>query len=180
LYDQDPFIVLTISGTLFMSASFCPEALRTIGYDLDLRGIKTFLIRCEVDLFVVDGGYQSPPAPTPVSLYYASNDIEQLDRKARERNDHLSPVKDFLSLSQILWAVATYVIAKGGRLIRVSNNDGTERMPVVNIEYETVQGDRVVDDLTGSAIYELSVSVYKLKGTSSIKDIRYTRFSVLQ
>jgi len=64
-----------------------------------------------------------------VSLYYASNDIEQLDRKARERNDHLSSVKDFLSLSQILWAVATYVIAKGGRLILVSNNDGN--IPIV-------------------------------------------------
>lgn len=163
-----------------MSASFCPEALRTIGCDLELRGIKTFLIRCEADLFVVDGGYQSPPAPTPVTLYYASNDIEQLDRKARERNDHLSPGKDFLSSSQILWTVATYVITKGGRLLCVSNNDGTEKMLVVKIEYETVHGDRVVDDLTGSGIYELCVSVYKLKGTSSIKNIRYTRFSALQ
>ena len=162
------------------TANFCAEALWTIGHDLQLRGIKTFLVRCESDLFVVEGGYQSPPAITPVTLHYGPGDIKQLDRNSRERNDHLSPVKDFLSLSQILWAVATYVIAKGGRLIRVSNNDGTERMPVVNIEYETVQGDRVVDDLTGSAIYELSVSVFKLKGTSSIKDIRYTRFSVLQ
>ena len=38
-----------------MSVSFCPEALRTIGHDLDWRGIRTFLIRCEGNLFVVDG-----------------------------------------------------------------------------------------------------------------------------
>ena len=161
-----------------MSVSFCPEALRTIGHDLDWRGIRTFLIRCEGNLFVVEGGYQSPPAVTPVSLYYALSDIERLDCEARERNDHLSPVKDFLSLAEILWAVATYVSSKQGRLLTISNTASTGTMPVLKIEYETVQGDRVVDDLTGSAIYELCISMYKLRGTSSISS-RYTRFSVL-
>ena len=52
-------------------------------------------------------------------------------------------------------------------------------MPVLKIEYETAQGDRVVEDLTGSAIYELCISMYKLRGTSSINGSRYTRFSAL-
>src|ERR1700752_1309935 len=98
-----------------MSISLCSTALRTIGHDLDSRGIRTFLIQCEVNLFVVEGGYQSPPAVTPVSLHYVLSDIERLDREARERNDHLSPVKDFLSLAEILCAVATYVSSKQGR-----------------------------------------------------------------
>jgi hypothetical protein len=162
-----------------MSGSFCSEALRIIGEDLDLRGIKTFLIRCEADLFVVDGGYQSPPAPTPVSLYYTANDIENLDRKARERNDHVSAVKDFLSLSHILWAVATYVLSKGGRLLNVSNKVSTEKMPVLNIEYETAHGHRVVENLIGSSIYELCVNVYKIRARSTVNYNRYTRFSTL-
>ncbi len=159
-----------------MSAIFFSEALRTIGQDLELRGIKTFLIRCEAELYVVEAGYQSPPAPTPVTLHYTLDDIEQLDRKARERSDRDSAVKDFLSLSQILWAIGSYVTNKGARLLSVSNNASTERMPVVRIEYETVQGDRVVDDRTGSAIYELCVSVYKLRGTLNSNNVRYTRF----
>lgn len=53
-------------------------------------------------------------------------------------------------------------------------------MPVVKVEYETVQGDRVVDYLNGSAIYELCVSVYKLTRAADIKDTRYNRFSALQ
>jgi hypothetical protein len=159
-----------------MSAIFCPEALRTIGQDLELRGIKTFFIKCEADLYVVEAGYQSPPAPTPVTLHYNLDDIEQLDRKARERSDRDSTVKDFLTLSQILWAIGSYVTSKGARLLSVSNNASTERMPVVKIEYETVQGDRVVDDRTGSAIYELCVSVYKLRATANINNTPYTRF----
>jgi len=163
-----------------MSAVFCPEALRTIGQDLKLRGIKTFLIKCEADLYVVEAGYQSAPAPTPVTLHYTLDDIEQLDREARERNDRDRAVKDFPSLSQMLYAIGSYVTGKGARLRSVSNIASTERMPVVKIEYETVQGDRVIDDRTGSSIYELCVSVYKLRGTSNINNIRYTRFRALQ
>jgi hypothetical protein len=162
-----------------MSAIFCSD-LRTVGQDLEFRGIKTFLIRCAAGLYVVEAGYQSPPAPTPVTLHYTLDDIEQLDRETRERDDRDSAVKDFLSLSQILWAIGSYVTSKGARLLSVSNSASTERMPIVRIEYETVQGDRVVDDLSGSAIYELCVSVYKLRGTSRINSIRYTRFSALR
>jgi hypothetical protein len=160
-----------------MPTSFCSEALRTIGYDLEFRGIKTFCIRCDADLFVVEGGYQSPPAVTPVTLHYSSSDIEQLERKAREKNDHVSAVKDFSSLSQILWAIGTYVTVKEARLLTVSNTFSTETRPIVKIEYERDQGDRVVEDLAGSAIYQLCVSVYKLRG--SIKKILNTRFSTL-
>jgi hypothetical protein len=162
-----------------MPISLCSAALRTIGHDLDWRGIRTFLIRCEANLFVVEGGYQSPPAITPVSLYYALSDIERLEREARERNDHLSPVKDFLSLSQIFWAIGTYVSGKQGRLRSISNTASTGTMPVLKIEYETLQGDRLVDDLTGPAIYELCIRIYRLRGTLSIDSSRYTRFSAL-
>ena len=163
-----------------MSIGSSSEALCTIGHDLDLRGMKTFAIRCEADLFVVDAGYQSPPATTPATLHYTSDDIEQLDRKAQERNDHVPAVRDLLSLSQILWAIGTYVTSKGARLLVVSNAASTEKMPVVTIEYETFQGDRVVDDLKGSAIYELCISIYKLRGASAVNNFRYKRFSALQ
>ena len=166
--------------TTAISASFCAEALRIIGHDLQLRGIKTFLVKCESDLFVVEGGYQSPPAITPVTLHYGPGDIKQLDRKARERNDHLSAGQDFLTLSKILWAIGTYVTGGGSRLLSISNTTSTETMPVVKLEYETTQGDRVIDHLKGSALYELCFNVYKLRGTSSINTIRYTRFSALQ
>jgi hypothetical protein len=161
-------------------ANSCADALHTIGHDLQLRGIKTFTISCEADFFVVEGGYQSPPAITPVTLHYALDDLEQLDRKSQERNDHLSAAKDLLGLAKILWAIATYVNGKGSRLLSVANTNSTETMPVIKVEYETVQGATVVDYFTGSAIYELCISVYKVKGTSSIKNIRYTRFSALQ
>lgn len=162
-----------------MSAKLGSQALSIVGSDLEFRGIKTFFMRCEDDLFVVEGGYQSPPAVTPVTLHYAPNDIEQMKCKPREENDRVLANKDFLGLSQILWAIGTHVTAKGCRLISVSNTSSTEAVPTIKIEYESVY-ERFVEDVTGSAIYELSVSAYKMRGTSSIDNIRYTRFSHLQ
>jgi hypothetical protein len=161
-----------------MSMRLSSEVLRTIGHDLDLRGIRTFLIRFQGDLFIVEGGYQAPPAVTPVTLHYTSQDIERLDYEAQERNDHLSRQKDFLSLAEILWAVAIYVSSKQSHLMSISNTESTPTMPFLTVEYQTAQSDRVVDVLRGSAIYELCINIYKLRGTST-KTSRYTRFSDL-
>lgn len=157
------------------------EALRTLGEDLDLRGIRTFAIKCEANLFVVDAGYQSPPAATPVTLHYSPNDIEQLDRKARERGDDLSATRSFIYLSEILSSIATYVGNNGAHLLTLSNIASTETMPVIDIEYERVQSDRMFERLTSSAIYALCVRDHKRRGRRpDLNDNRYTRFSSLQ
>jgi hypothetical protein len=164
-----------------VSPSFTPEALRSIGEDLELRGIRTFLMRCEADFFIVEGGYQSPPAATPVSLHYSLKDIAELDRKARERNDCLSGTRSFIYLPEILLALENYVQDKGAHLLSVSNIASTETMPLIDIEYETVQGDLAVDRLTSAAIYALCVRDHKRKGRrQDLNDNRYTRFSSLQ
>ena len=162
-----------------LSANASSDALRAIGSDLDLRGIKTFHIECKPGLFVVEAGYQSPPAATPITLHYTSDDIEQLNRKLEENNDRASAAKDFLALSQILWAIGAYVENKGDRLLSISNTASTEMMPAINIEYQTAEGDRVVDSRRGSAIYEFCVNVYKAKTKSNPNNPRYTRFSTL-
>ena len=147
-----------------MSAIAWLKALRAIGQDLEMRGVKTFVVRCEADRYVVEAGYQSPPAPTPFILHYTSDDIEQLDREAQKRDEIDSGVKEFLSLSQILPAIGSYVARKGARLLSVSNNAlMAEAVPFIAIEYETAEGERVVDHRTVSAIYDMCVRFYKLR-----------------
>ena len=164
-----------------MRKSFNSNALRSVGADLDLRGIKTFAIRCEDDLLVVDGGYQSPPAPTPVTLHYTRKDIEDLDRKARERNDLLSVTRSFANLSEILPAIETYVRDKGAGLLTVSNLSSTDNVALIEIQYETMENDRVVELLSGTAIHALCVRAYKRESQRrNPDDSRYTRFSSLQ
>jgi hypothetical protein len=163
-----------------MHTDFTSKALGTIGQDLDLRGLKTFSIRCEDGLFVIDAGYQSPPASTPVTLHYGRKDIEQLERNAEERCDHLSATRKFIYLSEILSAIATYVADKTGHLLTLSNTASGETTPVIDIEYMTIQGDRMVEHLTAADVYALCIQSYKRRQRQATNDIRFTRFSSLQ
>src|SRR5687768_13997264 len=163
-----------------MSPIVMVDALRSIGDDLELRGIKTFRIRCEKEFFAVDGGYQSPPAATPVSVYYSQNDIGELNRKAGERNDLYSSARAFIYLPEILYAIASYVRDKGARLLSLSNTASTDAIMIIDFEHETAEGHRLLDRLTGSAIYVLCVREHKRRERKqNFGGLRYSRFSSL-
>ena len=147
-----------------MPAVSYSEILRVIGQDLEIRGIKAFDLRDEGERIFVQCGYQDPPAATPVTLYYTPTDIEELEPQGVEKRGQPSKQGDFFTLSQTLRAIGGYVDQKKARLIRLSNNDCPGADVVFRIEYETRERERVVDDRSGSAIYDLCVNMYKRRG----------------
>jgi hypothetical protein len=140
------------------------EILRVIGQDLETRGIKAFDIRADGERILVQCGYQDPPATTPVTLYYAPTDIEELRLQGEEKRGQFSGQRDFFTLSQTLRAIGGHLDQQKARLIRLSNNDFPKADVVFRIEYETRERERVVDDHSGSAIYDLCVNMYKRRG----------------
>jgi len=143
------------------------EILRVIGQDLETRAIKAFDIRDEGERIFVQCGYQVPPAATPVTLYYTPKDIEELKPQGAEKRGQPSKPGEFFTLSQTLRAIGGYVDQKKARLLRLSNNDCPGAEVVFRIEYQTRQGERLVDDRSGSAIYDLCVNMYKRRGKSA-------------
>lgn len=143
------------------------NALRCIGQDLDLRGLRTLDITINGMDYVVRCGYQAPPAEMPVTLHYTSADLEELDRSWREKRGRSSSPKEFVSLVQILRAIGGYLDKGGARLIRIANNQTSGSDPVYTVEYETSDGESVVDDREGAAIYDMCVSMYKQRGRSN-------------
>ena len=161
-----------------MLAINTPDALRAIGQDLDLRGLKTFSIRCDSHLVVVEAGYQPPPAAMPVTIHYCAKDVEELNRKAQESSDYLSATRSFIYMSEMLAAIGTYVETKEGRLVSVSNTASSEAAPVIDIEYDTARGDRIFQRLSGGDVYALSVRKHKRKQQSQARnELRFSRFS---
>ena len=136
-------------------------ALRCIGQDLEGRGLRTFDVISDTSGYIVLAGYQPPPAPMPVSLQYTPADILELDRAGREQRGTSSATKEFVSLVQILRAIGGYLDKNQARLIRISNNEAPGSSPSFSVEYETKEGERIVDDRDGSAIYDMCVSMYK-------------------
>ena len=147
-----------------MPAESYSEILRVIGQDLEIRGIKAFDIRDEGERILVQCGYQVPPAATPVTLYYTPRDIEELKPQGEEKRGQPLKPEDFFTLSQTLRAIGGYVDQKKARFLRLSNNDCPGADVVFRIEYETRERERLVEDRSGSGIYDLCVNMYKRRG----------------
>ena len=141
-------------------------ALRCIAQDLEIRGLKTFDIRSEGDEYAVLAGYQEPPALMPVAIRYSLPDILDLDDSGEERRGQAPPAREFLNCVQVLRTIGGYLDKNEARLIRISNNDATAKDSTFRVEYETRDGQSVVDDRAGSAIYDLCVMMYKQRGRS--------------
>ena len=82
-----------------MPAVSCSKILRVIGQDLEIRGIKAFDIRNEGRKISSSVGI-SPPAATPVTLYYTPRDIKELRPQEEEKRGQSSePERFFYSFS---------------------------------------------------------------------------------
>jgi hypothetical protein len=138
--------------------------LRTIGQDLESRDIKAFIISREGNRFNVEGSYQNPPAPTPINLEYSFSEIGELDSERGQKREEITLREDFFTVAQTLRAIGGYIDKKGGRLMRVSNNECAGSEASFRIEYESSEGNRVIEDRNAAAIYDICVTMYKLRG----------------
>jgi hypothetical protein len=139
-------------------------ALRSIGQDLERRGLKTFDICFEGGEFIALCGYQAPPAATPVELKYRPSDIEELDQQGSENRGKAAPPKDFLNQPQIFRTIGGFLDRNEAQLVRLANNDPRAKDSTFVVEYTSRDGEHVVDDHAGAAIYDMCVSMYKQRG----------------
>jgi len=137
-------------------------ALRCIGQDLERRGLKSFDIRLEGHEYVAECGYQEPPSPMPVSIRYRSADVEDLDRIGESKRGGTLPAAEFINQAQIFRTIGAYLDKSESLLLRVTNNCGPESL--IRVEYLTRDGEHVLDDRAGSAIYDMCVQMYKQRG----------------
>lgn len=142
----------------------CATALRCIGQDLEQRGLKSFDVRLEGTSYVAQCGYQDPPSPMPVTIEYTFKDLNDLDRSGEGKRGKSSSSKEFLNQVQIFRTIGNYIDKNEALLVRITNNDAAGRDSLFKVEYLTQDGERVVDDRAGSAIYDMCVTMYKQRG----------------
>lgn len=150
-------------------------ALRCIAQDLEIRSLRTFDIRTEGNEYVVLAGYQEPPAVMPVAIRYSLSDIIELNASREEERGQAPAGKDFLNGVQVLRTIGGYLDKNDARLIRISNNDAPAKDSTFRVEYETRNGERVIEDRAGSEIYDLCVVMYKQRGRAGARTARRRR-----
>ena len=139
-------------------------ALRCIGQDLERRAIKAFDIQFDGSEYRAHCSYQEPPATTPVTLTYTVADLGESDQVGEDRRGAETPAQDFLNLVQIFRTIGGYLDRNEARLVRITNNEPLSNASPCKVEYVTREGERIVDDRAGSAIYDMCVVMYKRRG----------------
>lgn len=140
------------------------NTLRCIGQDLNRRDFKIFDIGLEGDRYVVRGGYTAPTATFPVSIHYSVADLKQLESAGQEKRGQTPSPENFLNLEQVLRAFGGYLDGIEARLIRLTNSESHGNSHSYKLEYETMHGERKVEDHSTATVYDMCVSMYKQRG----------------
>jgi hypothetical protein len=142
------------------------RTLRCIAQDLERRGLKTFDIRLlqKGNEYVVEGGYQEPPSPTPVTIHYTLKDLDELEEAGAAKRGTPASAKEFLNQIQIFRSIGGYLDKNEAKLIRITNNATAGKDSIFKVEYVTRDGEPMIDDRAGSALYDMCVSMYKQRG----------------
>ena len=137
------------------------SALRCIGQALQNQDIEVFDIKSYANSFHIQGGDPNPPYTDLIELDFSSEDITILDREGQARRGQSTDDVRFDSVAEILRAVGDYIDSKRVYLRRINNSSSMADQPVVEIEYETRDGDSRSENLAVSFIREGAVQMYK-------------------
>jgi hypothetical protein len=131
-------------------------ALRCIGQDLVQRGLRTFDIKREGSHFIALCGNLEPPAAMTETIRYSPADIEFLDRSGESQRGENTD-KKFLHQAQMLRAIGDFLDKYDSALIHITNNAVQLEESLFRVEYVTREGEHIVDDSPGSAIFDMCV-----------------------
>jgi len=131
-------------------------ALRCIGQDLVGRGLRTFEIKPEGSHFIAVCGDSQIPANATETIRYTPADIEFLDRAGESQRGKRTE-KEFLHQAQMLRAIGDYLDKYDSTLIRITQNDKPSTECPFCVEYSTREGEQVIDDRPGTAIFDMCV-----------------------
>jgi len=143
------------------------RVLRTLGQALETRGIDLFDLRCNQNDFYLQCGDPTPPYLSLVELRYSLGDLNDLDLDARAHRGSSFKFVNFEGLPEILRAVGRRLEEKDGQLVRICNSDPSVPQSSIELEYQTRDGRKHVEDLHGAALGDDAMHMYKERLRSS-------------
>ena len=135
--------------------------LRCIGQSLEAMQLKALEIKTHGDDLVVQAWNRGASMAMDLEKVYAPDDVSALEAEGRAKRKAFAGPPDLLSLSQILRLAGNYVDRMGGRLLRVSWQDQSEKIQSITVQWEPAQPGRKPGEAPLATIEELCIHVYK-------------------
>jgi hypothetical protein len=141
-------------------------ALRCIAQDLAWRGLKDFTIKRDGSHFIVSSNPRNGIAAAPGGVRYTPADIEIMDRSGETRRGNQAS-EEFMHRAQILRAVGDYLDKYNSTLTSITYNDIASEESPLRVEYITREGEHVIDDRPGAALFDMCVLMFQKRSQMS-------------
>ena len=135
--------------------------LRCIGQSLEGMQLKALEVKTHGDDLVVQAWNRGGSMAMDLEKVYSPEDVRALEAEGRAQRKPFAGPPDLLSLSQILRLAGNYVDRMGGRLLRVSWQDQSEKIQSITVQWEPSQPGRKPGEGPLTTIEELCIHVYK-------------------
>ena len=150
------------------------HVLRCVGQTLESMDLKAIEVKTHGEDFIVQIWNKGTSASMDAEKHYTPAEIKQLEIEARSTRRSSASPANLLSLSQVLRLAGNYVDRVGGRLLRVSWQDQSEKIQSITIQYEPTPSDRSEPgELQIAIIEELCVHVYKQRKKIAMGSDKY-------
>jgi hypothetical protein len=135
--------------------------LRCIGQSVEMIDVKAVEVKTHGEDFIVQAWNRGTSMAMDLEKIYTPEDIRQLEIEGRKKRRPFSGPPHLLSLSQVLRWGGNYVDRMGGRLIRVSWQDQSDRIQALTVQWELVQPGKQPSESQTATIDELCIHIYK-------------------
>lgn len=146
--------------------------LRCIGQTLEAMQLKAVEIKTHGEDLIVQAWHRGTSMAMDLEKVYSPEDVRTLDIEGRAKRKGFTEPPDLLSLSQILRLAGNYVDRIGGRLLRVSWQDQSERIQSITVQWENVQPAREGLESSLATVEELCIHVYKQRKKMNLSSER--------
>lgn len=148
--------------------------LRCIGQSVETMDLKAIEVRTHGDDFIVQAWHRGTSMAMDLEKHYTPDDIRKLEVEGRKRRQPFAGPPNLLSLSQVLRWGGNYVDRMGGRLLRVSWQDQSDRIQSLTVQWEAVQAGKPTESQTAT-VDELCIHIYKRRKKINLVTERQAR-----
>jgi hypothetical protein len=134
--------------------------LRCIGQSVEGMELKSIEIKTRGDDFIVQAWHRGTSMTVDVEKHYSPEDLRKLDAEGRKKRKPSAGPPSLLSLSLILRFAGNYIDRIGGRLLRVSWQDQSDKIQSVTVQWTAPPGPETKESRT-SIVEELCLHIYK-------------------
>jgi hypothetical protein len=134
--------------------------LRCIGQSLEAMELKSIEVKTHGVDFVVQA-WSRASMGMDLEKHYSPEDLRKLDAEGRKKRKPSAGPPSLLSLSLILRFAGNYIDRIGGRLLRVSWQDQSDKIQSVTVQWRAVEPGRETKESHTATVEELCFHIYK-------------------